>query len=55
MKKYQLANKLYKKYRALAHERYKDFGYNDATYKLSCKLCNIARQVLNKNGWDNCI
>ena len=53
MRKYQLAKKLDKKYRAIAQQRYKEFGCNDALYKLACKLFNIASRILNKNGWDN--
>jgi len=55
MKKYQLANRLNRKYRKLARVRYFEFGCNDRKYKEYCKIVNFVSYVLQVNNWDNTI
>lgn len=55
MRKYLLAKKLDKKYRALARQRYNAFGCNDKWYNLFRNHINFTSRILNQNGWDNCI
>lgn len=54
-KKYILAKSVFKRFRKLAQARYMQFGCNDRLYKTYVKAGNFAGNVLNYNGWNDCI